>query len=283
MGKSVVKESIDIQTELLDKENNVVLVKLGGYIDQANVYLLQREIDQYIQNGYFKLIFDLGNLVYMSSAGWGVIIGEIKRFRENGGDIKLVNMNPEIYEIYRMLEFYHILPEYPTLKDALRSYGAAAVESGHTEQEMKGKKEEKEVTLFEEMRIPGEPDEPYEYKNSPAEGSEQNENNDEFEIQIKNLLQETTREDQDTKKNQTHIDFKPSERRSQLKEDILPLNEKIKLIVARNPLLSTRKIKKELRTERYGFVKIGYFKLRSILKQLELDTKEKRFRYYRSC
>ena len=29
----------------------------------------------------------------MSSAGWGIFVGEVKRFREKGGDIKLVNMN----------------------------------------------------------------------------------------------------------------------------------------------------------------------------------------------
>lgn len=51
----------------------------------------------------------------------GVLIGEIKRFRENGGDIKLANMGPEIYEIYQMLEFYHIISEYASVADALKS------------------------------------------------------------------------------------------------------------------------------------------------------------------
>ena len=43
------------------------------------------------------------------------------------------------------------------------------------------------------------------------------------------------------------------------------------------------KIKKTLRQPEYGVLKIGYWKLRSLLKSLELDTKEKRYRFYRSA
>ncbi len=101
----IEQEGIKIQTKFLDEDGEIMLIQLGGYIDQANVHLLQSTINDCIQSKSYKLIFNLENLVYMSSAGWGVLIGEIKRFREQGGDIKLVNMGPSVYEIYRMLEF----------------------------------------------------------------------------------------------------------------------------------------------------------------------------------
>jgi hypothetical protein len=62
----------------------------------------------------------------------------------------------------------------------------------------------------------------------------------------------------------------------------LPLNEKIKQIISETPLISILEIQKELRQTKYGSSQIGIFKLYRTLKTLNLNTKEKRYRYYRS-
>jgi len=118
----IEQEGIKINTKLIDKSSYIYLINLGGYVDQTNVHILQNAIDEKLNKEQYKLIFDLKDLKYMSSAGWGVLIGEIKRFRESGGDIKLINMGPEVYEIYQMLEFYHIISEYSSLNDATESF-----------------------------------------------------------------------------------------------------------------------------------------------------------------
>ena len=61
-----------------------------------------------------------------------------------------------------------------------------------------------------------------------------------------------------------------------------PLVEKIKRAVLESPISGIRGVQKKLKTEKFGFVRIGWFRLRSILKTLNLETKEKRYRYYRS-
>ncbi|MHA2055033.1 MAG: STAS domain-containing protein, partial [Candidatus Hodarchaeales archaeon] len=70
------QDGIKIVSKKIDKDLNIVLVNLSGYVDQANVYLLQEIIDQNFGNQNYNIIFDLKNLVYMSSAGWGVLVGE---------------------------------------------------------------------------------------------------------------------------------------------------------------------------------------------------------------
>ena len=62
----------------------------------------------------------------------------------------------------------------------------------------------------------------------------------------------------------------------------LPLNEKIKRIISDTPLISLFQIQKELRQTKYGETKINLIKLYNILKTLNLNSKEKRYRYYRS-
>ncbi|MBN1577005.1 MAG: STAS domain-containing protein [Chitinispirillaceae bacterium] len=63
----------------------------------------------------------------------------------------------------------------------------------------------------------------------------------------------------------------------------LPLPEKIKSIIALNGPLSFLKIGAALKQERYGKTKINPFKLYLLLKGLNLETRWKRVRYYRSC
>ena len=284
------QEGIKIETKFLDDDGQIALVELSGYVDQANVHLLQKTIDNSLESGTFKLIFDLKDLVYMSSAGWGVLIGEIKRFRENGGDIKLVNMSPEIYEVYQMLEFYHILSEYPSVEEALASFThgqeatnvkppVAQVDESHQIQEDLPEPQQEVETSTTEIndileQIGG--------SNNNNQHEEPEIIEEDIDIELEDVVEKDLNIGGDTR-DKVHVEFNPVtvERPPDFK--ILPLPEKVRAIVAQFPHFGPWKIRKMLRHPEFGNVKIGYFKLRRLLKQLELDTKEKRYRYYRSC
>ncbi len=262
-------EDIKIESKFADQSGEIMVIELGGHIDQSNSYQLQKMFDNIIQSGSFKVIVDFGDLYYMSSAGWGVFVGEIKRFRENGGDIKLANMNPEIYEVYQMLEFYHILEDFPTIEDAAASF----------------RKEDNELNLVLES------DEGEEAKDTVAPA--------ETNIEEMNLFEPQSAEDNaPPKEAQTEIielntqedfhrksgtEFIPHALKKDVKLAELPISEKIKHVVAQNPLLGIFGIRRVLRHENFGRTKIGYFRLKRLLRELDLNTKEKRYRYYRSC
>jgi len=59
---------------------------------------------------------------YISSAGWGIFISEIKGIRERGGDLKLVRMIPDVYEVFELLEFHYILKAYDSIEEAIRDF-----------------------------------------------------------------------------------------------------------------------------------------------------------------
>ena len=63
----------------------------------------------------------------------------------------------------------------------------------------------------------------------------------------------------------------------------LPLPEKLKTIIAQNGPLSIFKIARHLKTERYGRIALNPIKLYFLLKEMNLETRLKRTRYYRSC
>lgn len=313
----IEQEGIKIETKLVETHPGVVMVETSGYVDQANCHLLQKTIDDSLAGDTYKLIFDFKNLVYMSSAGWGVLIGEIKRFRESGGDIKLANMGPEIYEIYQMLEFYHIISEYPSVEEALKSFGDS-LETQRMEEALplppKPEPEPKPVTKapapVEEKPAPPKPkEEPKatpepKQKSEPAQAAPREEParntpiaaedkgivyEKEIDVDIDNILLD---EGIHTSASKTHnaptaggsyVSFEPTKYDRQSNIKVMPIPDKIRAIVATHPEFSPWKIRKALKEPEYGSVKVGYFKLRSLLKDLELDTKEKRFRYYRSA
>ncbi len=115
-------EGIQVSTEVSGGRNHISIIKVGGYIDTTTSSELERALNSLLKQGRFFIIVDLGNVDYISSAGWGIFISEIKSIRENGGDLKLVRMVPDVYEIFELLEFHHILDVYDKVEDAVNKF-----------------------------------------------------------------------------------------------------------------------------------------------------------------
>lgn len=279
-------DQIVIKTSFLEKTIPVVLVELAGYIDQSNSDKIQKIFDNLFSAGHFSTIIDFSKVIYMSSAGWGIFVGEVKRFRENNGDIKIVNMNAEIYEIFQMLEFYHILEDYNSIEEALEAYGVKIIEEPEEKPIEKPKEKPKPILQTKPPVI--EPK--IETKKTSEEEYTFFEKGSALFEQSKIMPRETPVKLTPEKKIVPLKIKKPGDnhRDEQIKEielDItqLPVQEKIRKLVAQFPLLSLRQMKKMLRHEDFGREKIGLIRLYRLLKELNLENKAKRYRYYRSC
>ena len=68
--------------------------------------------------GNNKFIVDLSDVSYISSGGWGIFSGEVRGLREQGGDIVLVGMSPEVYDVYELLGFDDVLKAFSNPQDA---------------------------------------------------------------------------------------------------------------------------------------------------------------------
>ena len=112
-------EGIQLKVE---NNNNISIIKVGGYIDTTTSSELEHHLNELLKQGSYNIIIDLGNVDYVSSAGWGIFISEIKGIREKGGDLKLVGMIPEVYEVFELLEFHYILKAFQNLQDAVRDF-----------------------------------------------------------------------------------------------------------------------------------------------------------------
>jgi anti-sigma B factor antagonist len=261
-------EGFSIKIDYHAENNEIVIIKLLGYVDQSNSHQIEKVISDLIQSQKNKFIFDLSELIYMSSAGWGIFVAEVKSVRDAGGDIKVASMSPELYDVFQVLEFYHILEDYPSVLDAASSFmengkddGGKLVKTG-TAAKAKTKGKKKKTTKEEAA--------------AEAAKAEEEENNGPTIMEMMARQQQISRP-QPAKPSGT-LDFTESS----IDISKLPLTEKIKKIVAVYPLLSLNKIRKMLGHEKFGSVKISHIKLYRLLRLLNLHTKKNRYRFFRS-
>jgi anti-sigma B factor antagonist len=98
------------------------VIRVDGVVDTITASELEGVIEGLIGQNRYKIIVDLGGVEYISSAGWGIFVSKIQEIRDHEGDIKLVNMIPNVYEIYELLEFEHIIQAFDALDQGKKAF-----------------------------------------------------------------------------------------------------------------------------------------------------------------
>lgn len=118
-------DNISISLSESGPDSSLSEVRIDGVIDTLTAAELEEVIDALLKRGRYCIIVDLAGVDYISSAGWGIFISHIKDVRGNGGDIKLANMIPNVYEIYELLEFDNVLSAHRSVDDARVQFQAS--------------------------------------------------------------------------------------------------------------------------------------------------------------
>jgi anti-sigma B factor antagonist len=123
-------ENISISLSESGHDRSVSEIRVDGVIDTLTAGELEEVIDSLLKRGRYKIVFDLAGVDYISSAGWGIFISHIKEVRGRGGDIKLANMIPNVYEIYQLLEFDNVLQAFESIDDARDKFESSPADGG---------------------------------------------------------------------------------------------------------------------------------------------------------
>ncbi len=241
-------EGIQIEEYRVGALKDIMLLKVQGYVDTNTSPELQKILGQLIESGMYQFVIDMSAVQYVSSAGWGVFVGEIRRLQEKGGDLKITQMSTEVYEVFEMLEFHRILSSYDSNEEAIEDFDFYHELNDMVSQPPGSMRKptmvmpQTESTVIESTLEA----EPIIEMAAPR---------------LKSTRNMTSRE---------------------VEEPKLPINEKIKRIVLENPILGVWAIKRMLYSPRFGYTRIGLWKLYKILKSLSMETRTKRYRYFRS-
>ena len=125
---------INISFSKPDENPEVSVISVKGYVDTTTSADLEESLKRLLGKGRYDIVIDLGDVNYISSAGWGIFISEIKEIRENGGDLKLAAMIGDVYEVFELLEFQTILESFDTVEEAVSSFGGSSTGKNGTEE-----------------------------------------------------------------------------------------------------------------------------------------------------
>lgn len=110
--------SLDIN---LIEIKDVVVLELAGDLDTNTVPDAEKMITKFLDSGTKKMIFNLENTNYVSSAGLRIFFTTAKKITSSGGAIKLCSPNEVVQEILDISGFSTILDIKKTQEEALKA------------------------------------------------------------------------------------------------------------------------------------------------------------------
>jgi anti-anti-sigma factor len=112
--------------ENIQRKGEVIIIGMPDRLEVNNSVKMENLINSIIDEGNKFLIFDMSNVSYISSSGLRIFISTIRKIRDMDGQLKISGMNDKVKKVFIMVELYDLLEDYPTLEDAIESYGNLA-------------------------------------------------------------------------------------------------------------------------------------------------------------
>ena len=100
----------------------VNVISLDGRFDAYAADDIEQKLDSILAAGKVRLVVDLGQLEYISSSGLRVLLGALKKTREQQGDIILSGLQPYVREIFEISGFTQLFKMYDKVEEAINSY-----------------------------------------------------------------------------------------------------------------------------------------------------------------
>lgn len=98
--------------------NDTLVIYALGQIDALNAAEFERECLALIEQKPTKVIMDLSDIKYISSAGLRSILSVAKGLRAAGGEISFCGLSRMAKEVFNISGFIKIFPVYATLEEA---------------------------------------------------------------------------------------------------------------------------------------------------------------------
>lgn len=138
---------LKVEVFFADPEHNTVIIKPEGSIDSTTVGDMKQVISKLVEEGRRYLIIDFTLVDYISSAGWGIILGRLREFRNRNGDIYLVGMRPPIFSVFQLMGLNTVIKYFETLKEAADRLGIKEMEEIKTSVVTEKREEVKPVAM----------------------------------------------------------------------------------------------------------------------------------------
>jgi anti-sigma B factor antagonist len=93
------------------RKGDITVVDVKGQLIVGNRQELKQRVLDELEGGARKFLIDFADTAYIDSSGLGVLVSLSKKIREQGGDLRLANLNDDLrtlFELTKLDTLFHI-------------------------------------------------------------------------------------------------------------------------------------------------------------------------------
>ena len=120
---SIRRSHLNLSITASSPKPEVALVSLEGEIDVYTSTKLKQDLTQIIADGAKFVVLNLSKVEYLDSTGLGLLIGALKRLRENKGNLVIVSPSTRITRVFEITGLYKVFSIYASETEAAEKEG----------------------------------------------------------------------------------------------------------------------------------------------------------------
>jgi len=103
-------------------KNGITVFVLEGRIDTEGAVDLDLALQAAVSEGQHKMVLEMAEVRYISSAGLRTMADVLTRNREEGGDLKVAALNQKVMRVFQIIGFDKFFSIYATLEAAVTDF-----------------------------------------------------------------------------------------------------------------------------------------------------------------
>jgi anti-sigma B factor antagonist len=111
----------EFRLDTIGPAGDCAVLQVTGEVDVYFAPMLRERIRELAAKGAVHLIADLSQVDFLDSTGLGVLVGGLKRLREDGGSLALVITAPRILRIFQITGLTKVFAAWPSVADAVNA------------------------------------------------------------------------------------------------------------------------------------------------------------------
>jgi anti-sigma B factor antagonist len=111
-------DDLSVKSEL---NGNITVVTISGRVDSVTAATMEAELAKIVHENK-RMVLDLKDVTYMSSAGVRAIVEILRTAQKSGGGIKLACISDSVAEVLQTVGMMELLRSYPSVDEAVASF-----------------------------------------------------------------------------------------------------------------------------------------------------------------
>jgi anti-sigma B factor antagonist len=107
----------------VSEQDDIIVISLTGKImGGPEATEINEKFNQLIDDKKLKVVIDLNEVEWMNSSGLGILIGAVSLFKNNNGQLRIINISERIQNLLKITKLAGIFETSNSLNEAISSF-----------------------------------------------------------------------------------------------------------------------------------------------------------------